>query len=88
MKAKDHGGMAVKLMPTLAGIPDRMLLFPNGLFIFVETKAPQGRLRPGQQVFHERLRKLGFRIYVTWTMKQVDALFRELLDTELISVIE
>ena len=71
------GGLALKFVsPGMAGVPDRLLLFPGGKAVFVETKAPGKKPRPLQMHRHEQLRALGFRVYVIDEMKQI----REVLD--------
>lgn len=59
------GGWAVKLnTTTAAGLPDRLLLMPKGTAAFVEVKAPSKKPRPLQRVQMEKLRKLGFPVFV------------------------
>lgn len=71
------GGLALKFVsPGMAGVPDRLLLFPGGKAVFVETKAPGKEPRPLQVHRHEQLRALGFRVFVIDEMKQI----REVLD--------
>lgn len=71
------GGLALKFVsPGMAGVPDRLLLFPGGKAVFVETKAPGKKPRPLQLHRHELLRALGFRVFVIDEMKQI----REVLD--------
>lgn len=50
------------------GAPDRLVLIPGGEIIFVEFKAPGGKLSYHQVEFHDMLRKFGFRVYTceTW----------------------
>ena len=56
------GGLALKFVsPGMAGVPDRLLLFPGGKAVFVETKAPGKKPRPLQLHRHEQLRA-GFRL--------------------------
>lgn len=58
------GGKAFKWVPTIAGVPDRMCLFPGGVTVFVELKQKGKKAEPIQLVWHTRLRKLGFKVYV------------------------
>ena len=59
------GGLALKFVsPGLAGVPDRILLFPGGKAMFCEVKAPGEKPRPLQVHRMEQLRGLGFRVYV------------------------
>lgn len=59
------GGMALKFVsPGFAGVPDRLVLIPDGKVGFVEVKAPGKHPRPLQMARHKQLRKLGFKVYV------------------------
>lgn len=49
----------MKLAPTMAGFPDRMVLWPGGRIDLVELKTSTGRLRKIQKVWHHRAAKLG-----------------------------
>lgn len=41
------GGMALKFVsPGIAGMPDRLILYPSGKLYFVELKAPGKEPRP------------------------------------------
>lgn len=57
-----NGGLALKLkIDGERGFPDRTILLPGGLVIFLEVKKPKGGVVSQQQVqWIERLRKLGF----------------------------
>lgn len=57
------------------GAPDRMILFPNGVLYWIETKAPQGRLSPGQRKEHIRMANMGQVVLVLWNRKLVDEFF-------------
>ena len=61
---KARGGWAIKLLPSVSGLPDRMVLLPGGRLIFVELKSPTGTVAPHQTVVHNRLRRLGFEVFV------------------------
>lgn len=40
LEVKKHGGMALKFVsPGVAGVPDRIVLIPNGRIVFVELEA-------------------------------------------------
>ena len=61
---KKAGGICPKLVsPGFDGMPDRMVLLPNGRIGFVEVKAPGEKPRPLQLSRHRLLRRLGFRVY-------------------------
>jgi len=62
----------MKIMPVVAGYPDRLVLLPRNRFYFVETKAPRGRVRPAQRVFADRVALMGIPVAFLWTPEQVD----------------
>ncbi len=59
-----NGGLALKFIsPGFDGMPDRIVLMPNGRIAFVELKAP-GRKMRGLQIKRKRqLESLGFSVY-------------------------
>ena len=62
---KRLGGESIKLEARLrAGLPDRMLLLPNGLIVFVELKTKGKKPTRIQTLTHDRFRELGFRVEV------------------------
>ena len=64
-EVREAGGLALKFVsPGLAGVPDRLVLLPEGKISFVEMKAPGKKPGPLQRLRHEQLRDLGFRVYV------------------------
>lgn len=69
---KARGGWAVKLLPSVAGLPDRMVLLPGGRVIFVELKAPGGKPALHQTVVHGRLERLGFTVLVLASVEAVE----------------
>ena len=55
------GGLALKFVsPGFNGVPDRLLLFPDGRLAFCEVKAPGQNPRPLQLRRFAQLRALGF----------------------------
>lgn len=62
--AKARGVWAVKLWPTVRGLPDRILLAPGGRVAFVEFKALRGRVSPAQKQIHIRLNQSGFEVWI------------------------
>lgn len=78
--AESSGGQCVKFLPDYKrGWPDRILLLPGGVSVWVETKRPVGgRLSPAQLVAHEHLRRLGQRVELVWTKEEADRLVRSL----------
>lgn len=57
-----HGGLCLKwVCPGWAGVPDRIILLPGGVVMFVELKRPKGsKASPMQVWWARRLRGLGF----------------------------
>lgn len=79
---KKAGGIALKFVsPSFAGMPDRLVLLPDGVFAFVELKAPGKTPRPLQISRHEMLRSLGFKVYVIDSTEQIGGMLHELLTT-------
>lgn len=61
---KDVGGLCWKFTsPGLIGVPDRLCMFPGGWAVFVEMKAPGGKLRPIQEKRHEEIRGIMLPVY-------------------------
>ena len=59
------GGVCWKLVsPGTAGVPDRIVLLPDGHVGFVEVKAPNGKIRAIQKHRLRQLQRLGFKAYV------------------------
>lgn len=59
MRVRKLGGQTFKFAPVHAGNPDRIVLLPGGLIVFVELKAEGGKLDPAQQLWHRRAAALG-----------------------------
>lgn len=76
------GGIAPKFVsPSLRGMPDRLVLLPDGVFAFVELKAPGENPRPLQRARHRKLRSLGFKVYVIDSIDGIGGMLHELLST-------
>lgn len=77
-KVKECYGMCIKLQCTgINGIPDRIVLKPNGTAVFVELKAPQGKLSAVQEVRIKQLRNMRFKVYVLYNFEQIDYFMRK-----------
>ena len=73
------GGIAPKLVcPGFAGMPDRLILLPDGHVGFAELKAPGKKPRPLQLARHRLLRELGFKVYVIDDIAQIGGMLDEL----------
>ena len=81
-QVKKIGGIAPKfLSPGFAGMPDRLVLIPDGHIAFVELKAPGKKPRPLQLARHRLLRLLGFRVYVIDGAEQIGGMLDEIRAT-------
>lgn len=57
-----RGGLAIKLAPTMRGLPDRLVLLPRGGMHLIELKAPCGRPRESQRIVHRHLEAMGHQV--------------------------
>lgn len=79
-RVKAIGGVAIKLLPSIAGIPDRMVMLPGGMIRFVELKTKRGRVRPVQKVWFDKFAELGHPVTVLRSIAEVDAWIDEALE--------
>ena len=76
---KQAGGICPKLVsPGFDGMPDRMVLLPDGHMGFVEVKAPGEKPRQLQLSRHRLLRRLGFKVYVLNDTGQIGGMLDEI----------
>ena len=69
---KQAGGMALKFVsPGFDGMPDRLVLLPDGRIAFVEVKAPGKKPCSLQLARHRLLQKLGLQVYVIDSADQI-----------------
>ena len=77
-EVKKAGGIALKFVsPSFDGMPDRLVLIPDGHIAFVELKAPGKKPRPVQLARHRLLRSLGFQVYVIDSVEQIGGMLDE-----------
>ena len=78
-RVEQAGGRCVKFIPDVDnGMPDRVVMLPGGVLLWVETKKPKGgKVSSLQREQHRRLRALGQRVEVVWTKEDADALLSE-----------
>lgn len=75
---KDIGGLAFKFVsPGNVGVPDRILIFPNGTIWFVELKADGGRLSAMQKHQIAKLEKAGVLVTVLTGPDEVTQFLQE-----------
>ena len=78
---KKRGGMALKFVsPSYSGMPDRLVLFPDGKMAFVEVKAPGKKPCPLQVKRHAMLRKLGFRVFVLDAVEDIPMVLKKVME--------
>lgn len=78
-RLKNAGWLSLKFIsPGNAGVPDRLLISPEGRVIFAELKTETGRLSPTQNAQIQRLRKYRQDVRVLYGAEDVDALLNEI----------
>ena len=77
-EVRKAGGRAYKFTsPGNDGVPDRIVLLPSGLVIFVELKTEVGRLTRLQRIQCERIKSLGQKVRVLHGLNEVADFFQE-----------
>lgn len=78
---KAKGGICPKFTsPGLAGVPDRLVLIPNGKLGFVEVKSPGKKPRALQLYRMKQLTDLGFQCFVLDAIEQIPELLERIGD--------
>ena len=75
------GGMTLKLAPTVAGAPDRLVLLPGSVIVLVELKTSKGSTRDIQKIWHVRARQLGTHVHVLHGKKEIVSWINRYLDS-------
>ncbi|BFH60729.1 VRR-NUC domain-containing protein [Paenibacillus azoreducens] len=79
-EVKDIGGEAPKwVSPGNRGVPDRIVLLPNGQTIYVEMKAPGKHLSPLQERWKRKLLKMGHQHYKIDSNEDIDRFIQEVM---------
>lgn len=82
-KVTEIGGRAVKwVSPSSAGVPDRIVLLPNGRTVYVEMKAQGKPLQPLQQKWFQILRALGHDVYKLDSVESIEKFIEEVVPNE------
>lgn len=71
------GGLCLKFTSSIRGVPDRIVLLPEGKIYFVELKNEQGKLSVPQKYLHKKFKRLGIHVYVPNSKAQVDRFIEE-----------
>ena len=78
-EVKRRGGLALKFVsPGFVGVPDRIVLMPDGNVGFVEVKALGEVPRAIQVSVHKRLRRLGFKVFVLDNIESITRVIDEI----------
>lgn len=84
LESQKRGGLAMKFVsPGLVGVPDRIVILPQGRLGFVELKAPGEKPRNIQVRRMEQLRKLGFLVYVLDDKEKIGEILDDIQGTSL-----
>ena len=73
--AKKRNGVALKFVsPGLSGVPDRMVLLPDGKIGFIELKSPGKKMRLLQEKRKSQLERLGFLVFCLDSKEKVEVM--------------
>ena len=76
---KARGGICPKwVSPGLDGVPDRIVMLPDGKIGFVEVKAPGEQARKLQIARLEQLRRLGYKAFVCDQEETIEGILNEI----------
>lgn len=83
-EVKKLGGKCYKFVsPGNNGVPDRIVMLPQGKVYFVETKAPGKKPRPSQLAVHREMERMGVRVRVLDSKAAVDSFIGEVTASEI-----
>jgi len=71
-RVKEHGGLSLKFISSITGVPDRIVLF-NDVVYFAEIKSPRGKLSPRQVKVFSQFEALGHEVFVINSKEKADA---------------
>lgn len=78
-EVKKLGGWSLKLLSTFVrGLPDRLILMPEGRVYFVEVKSEGKKPTTLQVLVHTRLEDLGFKVYVIDTTIKLNEFLKDI----------
>lgn len=73
-KVQALGWLTYKFTSPVRGVPDRLIILPNGRVVFVEVKRDDGVLSPAQEYQLNRLREHRCLVFVIWSKEEADEL--------------
>lgn len=75
---KDKGGLCLKFISaSMRGLPDRIVILPQGKIFFVELKAKGKKPRPEQKRVHTLFSSLGVKVYTADSKEKVRSVVDE-----------
>ena len=78
-KVRQAGGRAYKFVsPGNSGVPDRLVVLPEGKIGFVELKAPGKKMRPLQEKRKRTLEELGFLVFCVDSKEMIGGVLHEI----------
>ena len=78
-EVKQLGGWAIKLPSYLLnGLPDRLLLMPEGRAYFAETKSKGASPSKIQQLTINKIKKLGFEVFIIYDITALDEAIKKI----------
>lgn len=73
--AKKRNGVALKFVsPGISGVPDRLVLLPDGKIGFIELKSPGKKMRLLQEKRKSQLERLGFLVFCLDSKEEVEVM--------------
>lgn len=79
VKTVRRRGVALKFVSSgCIGVPDRIVMLPDGKMGFVELKAPGKKPRSIQVRRIQQMRKMGFKVFVIDGAEQIDSVLDEI----------
>lgn len=80
IEIEKRGGKALKWVSHgNNGVPDRIVILPDGRTIYVELKAPGKPLEPLQEYWARKLRKMGHEVWKIDRHSDIDDFLREVM---------
>lgn len=73
--AKKRNGVALKFVsPGISGVPDRLVLLPDGKIGFIELKSTGKKMRLLQEKRKSQLERLGFLVFCLDSKEEVEVM--------------
>jgi hypothetical protein len=78
-----YGAMVIKLLPSIVGLTDRLVIGHNRVVFFLEFKKPGEQPRKIQQYIHNKLRGYGFGVYTCTSVQEAEKIYQDEADLNL-----